>query len=152
MWILRSIFRHPNCLSMIRTRFKKVLLVAPEVSSSQLTADYKNVRHIYAINNIFPSIYESTPNLIVFDYNFINKDLEKIIRRIRTNTFYSKIKICCYKSKVEPKADSLLKAIGVDFFVYEEELRTIQKSKNIFSVFTELLERPVLGMLSNVHI
>jgi hypothetical protein len=136
---------------MIRTRFKKVLLVAPEISSHQLTADYKNVRHIHTINNIFPSIYELTPNLIVFDYNFISNDLEKIIRRIRTNNFYSKIKICCYKSKVEPKADSLLKAIGVDFFVYEEELRAIQKSKNIFSIFTEMLERPVLGTLSNVH-
>jgi hypothetical protein len=136
---------------MIRTRFKKVLLVAPEISSQQLTSDYKNVRHIHTINNIFPSIYESTPNLIVFDYNFINKDMEKIIRRIRTNNFYSKIKICCYKLKVEPKADSLLKAIGVDFFVYEEELRTIQKSKNIFSIFTEMLERPALGTLSNVH-
>jgi hypothetical protein len=136
---------------MIRTRFKKVLLVAPEISSHQLTADYKNVRHIYAINNIFPSIYESAPNLIVFDHNFLSKDLENIIRRIRTNNFYSKIKICCYKSKVEPKADGLLKAIGVDFFVYEEELRTIQKSKNIFNIFTEMIERPVLGMLSNVH-
>jgi hypothetical protein len=136
---------------MIRTRFKKVLLVAPEISSHQLTADYKNVRHIYAINNIFPSIYESAPNLIVFDHNFISKDLEKIIRRIRTNSFYSKIKICCYKSKVEPKADSLLKAIGVDFFVYEEELRVIQKSKSIFSIFTEMIERPALGTLSNVH-
>ncbi|MHB8206759.1 hypothetical protein [Mucilaginibacter sp.] len=136
---------------MIRTRFKKVLLVAPEIHSQQLTADYKNVRHICAINNIFPSIYESAPNLIVFDYNFLSKDLENIIRRIRTNNFYSKIKICCYKSKVEPKADSLLKAIGVDFFVYEEELRAIQKSKNIFSIFTEMIERPVLGMVSNIH-
>ncbi|MFI5158711.1 MAG: hypothetical protein ACHQF4_07580 [Sphingobacteriales bacterium] len=136
---------------MIRTHFKKVLLVAPEVSPNQLIADYKSVTHIHAVNNIFPSIYESTPNLIVFDYNFINKDLEKIIRRIRTNNFYNKIKICCYKAKVEPKADSLLKAIGVDFFVYEEELREIQKSKNIFSIFTEIIERPVLGMLSNVH-
>ena len=136
---------------MIRTRFKKVLLVAPEIPSHQLTADYKNVRHIYAINNIFPSIYESAPNLIVFDHNFLSKDLENIIRRIRTNNFYSKIKICCYKSKVEPKADSLLKAIGVDFFVYEEELKAIQKSKSIFSIFTEMIERPVLGTLSNVH-
>ena len=101
---------------MIRTRFKKVLVVAPEISSYQLTADSENVRHIHALNNIFPSIYELNPNLIVLDYNFISKDMEKIVRRIRTNTFYSKIKICCYKSKVEPKADSLLKAIGVDFF------------------------------------
>jgi hypothetical protein len=136
---------------MIRTRFKKVLLVAPEISAYQPDADYKNIRHVYAINNIFPSIYDLNPNLIVFDYNYISKDLEKIIRRIRTNNFYNKIKICCYKNKVEPKADSLLKAIGVDFFVYEEELQCIQKSKSIVSAFTEMLERPVLGMLSNLH-
>ncbi|WP_461450969.1 hypothetical protein [Mucilaginibacter sp.] len=135
---------------MIRTRFKKVLVVAPETSSYQLSADSENVRHIHALNNIFPSIYELNPNLIVLDYSFISKDMEKIVRRIRTNNFYSKIKICCYKLKVEPKADSLLKAIGVDFFVYEEELRAIQKSKTISSVFTEMLDRTVIGMLSNV--
>jgi len=136
---------------MIRTRFKKVLIVAPEITSHQLTADYKNVRHIHALNNIFPSIYELNPNLIVLDLSFVNKDMEKIVRRIRTNNFYCKIKICCYKLKVEPKADSLLKAIGVDFFVYEEELRAIQKTKNISTVFTELLDRTVLSMLTNVH-
>jgi len=135
---------------MIRTRFKKVLVVAPEISCYRLTAESENVKHIHALNNIFPSIYELNPNLIVLDYNFMSKDLEKIVRRIRTNNFYSKIKICCYKSKVEPKADSLLKAIGVDFFVYEEELRAIQKSKTISSIFTEMIDRSVLGMLSNV--
>lgn len=136
---------------MIRTHFKKVLIVAPEMSSHELVADYKNVKHIHSLTNIFPSIYELNPNLIVLDYNFISKDMEKIVRRIRTNNFYSKIKICCYKAKVEPKADSLLKAIGVDFFVYEEEIRAIQKTKNISNMFTELLDRTVLGMLTNVH-
>src|SRR5580698_8122027 len=120
---------------MIRTRFKKVLLVSPENSSNQLPADYENVRHIHALDRIFPSIFELSPNLVVFDYNYISKDMEKIVRRIRTNSFYSKIKICCYKAKIEPKADSLLKAIGVDYFIYQEELATTPKSKNTSNIF-----------------
>jgi formyltetrahydrofolate synthetase len=131
---------------MIRTRFKKVLLVAPEVLSHQLSADYKHVRHIYAINRIFPSIYEINPNLIVFDYNFISDDAEKIIRRIRSNNFYNKIKICCYKTKPNTKTDSLLKTIGVDFFIYQEELEAAPKNKNVAHIFSALLDIPVLGM------
>jgi hypothetical protein len=90
------------------------------------------------------------PNLIVLDHTLLSGDLEKVVRRIRTNAFYSKIKICCYKNKVEPKADSLLKAIGVDYFIYEEELKNIQKTKNVLGVFNEILDRSVLGMLTNV--
>src|SRR6202012_2797788 len=133
---------------MIRTRFKKVLLISPENSPHQLNADYGNVWHIHALDRLFPSIFEHSPNLIVFDYNYISKDMERIVRRIRTNTFYSKIKICCYKSKVEPKADRFLKAIGVDYFVYEEELQAIQNNKNISHVFTDILDKPVLAMLN----
>ncbi len=133
---------------MIRTRFKKVLLVSPVNSSNQLPADYENVRHIRALDRIFPSIFELSPNLIVFDYNYISKDMEKIVRRIRTNQFYSKIKICCYKAKIEPKADSLLKAIGVDYFIYEEELQAVQKHRLIPHLFAEILDQPVLAMLN----
>lgn len=133
---------------MIRTRFKKVLLVSAVNSSNQLPADYENVRHIHALDRIFPSIFELSPNLIVFDYNYISKDMEKIVRRIRTNRFYSKIKICCYKAKIEPKADSLLKAIGVDYFIYEEELQAVQKNRLIPHLFAEILDQPVLAMLN----
>jgi hypothetical protein len=135
---------------MIRTQFKKVLLVAPELSLQALNAKHKSVTHINAVGQIFPSIYELNPNLIVLDYNFVSKDMEKIVRRIRTNSFYNKIKICCFKSKVEPKADSLLKAIGVDYFVYQEELQSIQKSSNLLGIFTEIFDRPMLTALGNV--
>jgi hypothetical protein len=133
---------------MIRTRFKKVLLISPENSPHQLDADHGNVTHIHALDRIFPSIFELSPNLIVFDYNYLSKDIERIVRRIRTNTFYSKIKICCYKTKIELKTDSLLKAIGVDYFVYEEELQAIQNNRNISHVFTDILDKPVLAMLN----
>ncbi|MGN6180652.1 MAG: hypothetical protein ACTHNW_15820 [Mucilaginibacter sp.] len=135
---------------MSRTHFRKVLFVTPEVSSPQLNIDYKNIRYVHTINQIFPNIYELNPNLIVLDHTFLSKDIEKVIRRIRTNNFYSKIKICCYKYKIEPKADSLLKAIGVDYFIYEEELQTIQKSKTVTNLFNEIFDRPVLSMVSHV--
>jgi hypothetical protein len=135
---------------MTRTRFKKVLFVTPEINSPQLTIGYKDVKYVHTITQIFPSIYELNPNLIVLDHTFLSKDIEKVVRRIRTNTFYNKIKICCYKNKIEPKTDSLLKAIGVDYFIYEEELQNIQKSKNVFGIFNELLDRPVLSMVTNV--
>ena len=131
---------------MIRTRFKKVLLIAPESSSPQLTAEYKNVRHVHALNGIFPAIFEQSPNLIILDNNYLATELEKIVRRIRTNSFYSKIKICCYKTKAEITKDGLLKAIGVDYFIYEEEIRAAQKSSNIAELFTKIVDRPVLSM------
>lgn len=135
---------------MTRTRFKTVLFVTSEISSPQLCVDYKNIKYVHSINQIFPSIYDFNPTVVLLDHSFLNKDVEKVVRRLRGNTFYNKIKICCYKSKVEPKADSLLKAIGVDYFIYEEELQATQKSKNILGVFTEMFDRSVIGMLTNV--
>jgi hypothetical protein len=134
---------------MIRTRFKKVLLIAPEASTNKLTADYENVRHVHALNGIFPAIFELSPNLIILDNNYLSTELEKIVRRIRTNSFYSKIKICCYKTKAEITKDDLLKAIGVDYFIYEEELRVAQKSSNISELFTKIVDRSVLSMPIN---
>ena len=136
---------------MIRNRYKKVLLVAPEVSSHQLKADYINVRHINASHQIFPSIYQLNPDLIVLDHNHLGKDIEKIVRRIRGNKFYSKIKICCYKAKATPRADSLLTAIGVDFFIYEEDLVVAPKSsKSIPNIFSVIFDIPQLvGLVPN---
>lgn len=135
---------------MTLNRYKKVLFVTPVLDSPQLNIDYNNIRYVHAINQIFPSIYELNPNLIVLDHTFLSKEMEKVVRRIRTNTFYNKIKICCYKYKVEPKADSLLKAIGVDYFIYEEELKTIQTSKNMLGIFNDIFDRSVLHMITNV--
>jgi hypothetical protein len=134
---------------MTRTRFKKVLLISPEISSHQYDADYEKVKHIHAINRIFPSIFEEIPNLIIFDCNYVGKDMEDIIRRIRTNSFYNKIKICCYKTKPEIKADGLLKAIGVDFFIYDQEFKAAPVSTAIPVIFTEILDLTVLAMLPN---
>jgi len=134
---------------MIRNRFKKVLLVAPEIANNQWTADYQKVKHIYSITQLFPSIYESTPCLIVLDYNYASSDVEKAIRRIRSNSFYSKIKICCYKTKPDTKTDGLLKAIGVDYLVYHEQLNAAPKSKNISHIFSGIFDLSILGLAAN---
>ncbi len=112
---------------MIRTRFKKVLLVAPDVFPGQLLTGNKNVKHIAAISGIFPSIFELNPNVIIFDYDYVGADIEKVLRRIKINRFYDKLKICCYKARPNEKTDSLLKALGVDHLFYQEDILKAQK-------------------------
>ena len=136
---------------MIHTRYKKVLLVAPEISKDQFSADYDNVKHVCALSQLFPCIYELNPNLIVFDYNYVSKDFEKIVRRIRANNFYSKIKICCFKTKPELKTDGLLKAIGVDYFVYQEELQSSAKSKTVTHIFSWIFDISTLGIIPHAN-
>jgi len=123
---------------MIRTRFKKVLLVAPDIFPDQLLTDYKNVKHIQALSCIFPSLFELKPNLIILDYDYIGNDIEKILRRIKINKFYSKLKICCYKSDPDEKTDSLLKVLGVDQLFYRMDFAKPQKSKTLLNNFTAI--------------
>lgn len=88
---------------MIRTRFKKVLLVAPDLFPDQLLADCKSVKHISTVSSIFPSLYEFNPDLVIFDHEYLGKDMEKILRRIMANKFYDRLKICCYKNSPNEK-------------------------------------------------
>lgn len=136
-------------MSMIRTRFKKVLLVAPGVFPEQLLSDYKNVKHVAAINGIFPSIFELNPNVIIFDYDYIGQDIEKILRRIKINRFYDKLKICCYKSAPNQKTDSLLKALGVDHVFYRDEI-TGQKNKTILNGLNSMLDTSIMKWVASV--
>jgi len=140
---------HPNVIMMTRNRFKKVLLVAPEITHEQLITDFQQVKHICAIDRIFPAIFEESPNLIVFDYNYVGEDMENIVRRIRANNFYNKIKICCFKNKAHIKTDDFLKAIGVDFFIYQDEFKTAPVSSRVPALFNELLDRSIFRLLPN---
>ena len=108
---------------MIRIKSEKVLLVAPNVFSVELLSTNKQIRHITAAGSIFPSLYQMNPNLIVFDYDYLSQEMENIIRRIRTNPYYNKIKICCYKTKAERKTDSLLTVLGVNYIFYHEDMK-----------------------------
>jgi CheY-like chemotaxis protein len=135
---------------MIRTRFKKVLLVAPDFFPEQLLADFKEIKRTATVTCIFPSLYEFNPDLIIFDYDYIGKDVEKVLRRIRNNKFYNKLKICCFKSAPNEKTDSLLKALGADQLIYQEDLVKHQKNKNILSHLGTALDTSILKRMGTV--
>ena len=113
---------------MIHIRSERVLLVAPNIFSVTLLASNKQIRHITSVDRVFPSIYDMIPNLIVFDYDYLSNDMEKILRRIRTNPYYNKIKICCFKSSPNRKIDEFLKVLGVNHVIYKEELHNPTKA------------------------
>jgi hypothetical protein len=113
---------------MIHFRSERVLLVAPNIFSVQILASNKQIRHVTSVDRVFPCIYEMIPNLIVFDYDYLNQDLEKILRRIRTNPYYNKIKICCFKTGPNRKIDEFLKVLGVNHVIYKDELHNASKS------------------------
>ena len=135
---------------MIRTRYNKVLLVAPEVFPNELIANQKNVMHISSAGSIFPSLNELNPEMIIFDYEFVGKDIEKILRRINNNTFYEKLKICCYKSGPDEKTDGLLKALGVDYLIYQEDLVKPSKNKKLVNNFSAVLDSSILKWIGTV--
>jgi hypothetical protein len=113
---------------MMHFRSERVLLVAPNIFSVQLLANNKQIKHVASIDRVFPAIYEMIPNLIVFDYDYLSNDMEKILRRIRTNPYYNKIKICCFKSSHNRKIDDFLKVLGVNHVIYKEELQNPTKA------------------------
>lgn len=135
---------------MIRTRFKKVLLVAPEIFPNQLLADYTNVRHITSAGSLFPSIYEQSPDVIVFDYDFMGKELEKTLRRLKANRFYKKIKICCFKNSANEKIDSFLKVLGVDHMIYREQLTENSKNKSLLNTFNSVIDASIVKWVISV--
>ncbi|HEX3383644.1 MAG TPA: hypothetical protein VHS53_00570 [Mucilaginibacter sp.] len=113
---------------MIHFRSERVLLVAPNIFSVQLLDSDKQIKHITSVERVFPAIYEMAPHLIVFDYDYLDKDMEKILRRIRTNSYYNKIKICCFKSSPNRRIDEFLKVLGVNHVIYKDELHNASKS------------------------
>src|ERR1035437_8386771 len=122
---------------MMYSKSEKVLLVAHNIFSVELLACNKLIKHITCVDRVFPAIYEMAPNMIVFDYDYLSEDMEKILRRIRTNPYYNKIKICCFKSGPNRKIDGFLKVLGVNHVIYKNELQNstnaaIDHVKSIF--------------------
>lgn len=134
---------------MIRTRFKKVLLVAPSVFPEQLLNDCENVKHIDAIGGIFPTLFEQNPNVLIFDYDYLANDIERILRRIKINRFYDKLKICCYKSEPNTKTDSLLRALGVDQVFYRADISR-EKSKSLLSNVGDIFDTGIRKIVAGV--
>jgi hypothetical protein len=96
----------------------KPLLVVTEAAINIVIPAKKNVVHIADVNRIFPAIHELQPTGIILDYDFLGPGTEKILRRMTSNPFYSKIKIYCYKSRPHTKVDGLLTVLGVQQFIY----------------------------------
>ena len=135
---------------MIRTDYKRVLLIAPMAYPNRLFTDYAHVKHISDPANIFPSIFKLNPDVIVFDLEFAGKEIENVLRRIRVNKFYNKIKIYIYKTDPNLKTDSLLKALGVDHFIYEKDLICHPKSKTVLNKVNSIIDATILKRMARV--
>lgn len=134
---------------MIRIKAKKILLVAPEFFSTQLLNTDEDVKHVTQTGQIFPVIFDYNPELIVFDYDFLGADFERILRRIKSNSFYKRTKICCYKPKAERKVDGLLSTLGVNYFLHEPAAKKVEEATSNFTLpeaLSKLFQSTVLNV------
>lgn len=133
---------------MIRIKPSKLLVVAAATSSVPVQAN-KKVIHVNDGNRVFPAIYQHMPDSIILDYDYLSADTERILRRLRANTFYHKIKVCCYKSTSNTKVDDLLKTLGVQQFIYAEDAKAqLNQQKSAFKTLSEILEARVMSNLA----
>ena len=123
---------------MNRPCLKKLLLVAPEMFPVRLLVDYKNLKHVTSAAEIFPSVFDLKPDIILFDYDLMGNNLVNVLRRIQVNKFYRHIKIWCYRNKPNEKIDSFLGVLGVDHFIYKEEIEK-PASTPVMNVLVHLL-------------
>jgi hypothetical protein len=135
---------------MIRSRTKKVLLVAPKAFPDALIAGYNTVRQVSVQTAIFPSIHEVKPDVILFDYEHMGPELEKVLRRLQSNSFYRSIKICCYKNKEHTRIDGLLKVLGVNHFFYQEDVEKVSKSKAALNAVNSVLDATIVNWVAGV--
>ena len=133
---------------MIRIRSKNVLLVAADTFSAELLPNNNMPRHISATGSIFPTIHEIKPDVVIFEYEHLAGDMEKILRRIGSNPAYNKIKVYCYKTAAHTKTDSLLKALGVDHILYPEDFKKPAENKTIATALSGIFDAPVANLLA----
>ena len=108
----------------MQIKLKSLLIVAD--TTANIVAPVKaSLVHINCTNRIFPAIHEHKPDGIILDYDFLGADMEKILRRLMSNPFYKSIKISCYKTKPHTKVDDLLKALGVQQFIYAQQQKQV---------------------------
>ena len=99
--------------------------------ASQIDDKTYQVIAVSSYSKIFTSIFEKKPDVIVFDYNFLDKNAEVVIRRIRTNAFYDRIKIICYRTEPNQQIDSTLKALGVNAMIYKNDLEWADTKQSV---------------------
>jgi hypothetical protein len=104
-----------------RSNDKLILLVTSDVLNSGFFIDNTRIKfcHVNSTSKIFPSISTLHPGTIIIDHDFLNDEVQNLVRRIRTNPFYAKLKICCLKASFNRKIDEQLKVTGVDYLVYK---------------------------------
>ncbi|RYU85899.1 hypothetical protein EWM62_18865 [Mucilaginibacter terrigena] len=135
---------------MIRTRSKRVLLIAPIAFPDQLLAEYDNVKHISVITAIFPCIHEIKPDVILFDHAHMADHMERVLRRLQTNPFYKHIKICCYKRNESVTADATLKVLGVHHMIYHADLQKESKSSATLTTINNLVNASLVKLMAGV--
>jgi hypothetical protein len=114
----------------MQTKTRPLLVVTDKATSINIPAK-NDIVLITGINRIFPAIFELQPVGIVLDYDYMGSEMEKTLRRIRSNPFYSKLKIYCYKPRLHTKVDGLLQALGVQQFIYAEDARQIKTATSV---------------------
>jgi hypothetical protein len=102
------------------------LLVVTDAATNIVIPAKKNAVYITDIHRIFPAIHQLQPTGVILDHDFLGSDTEKILRRITSNPFYSKLKIYCYKSRPHTKVDGLLAALGVQEFIYPKPAKQVK--------------------------
>jgi CheY-like chemotaxis protein len=135
---------------MIRSRSKIVLLVAPKAFPDQLLAAYENVKHVFAVSTIFPVVHALKPDVILFDHEHLGKDMEQVIRRLRTNPFYKKVKLLIYKEQEDAKADALLKALGVNHIIYRHDLQPAAKPEPAPNAINNLINASLIRLVAGM--
>jgi hypothetical protein len=99
---------------------KVIVLVT---SDDQNVCFFKNTTtieyyHVNSTSKIFPSLFTYQPGTIIIDCDYLKDEVKDLVRRIRTNSFYNKLKICCLKNASNTKTDDELLTIGVDYLLY----------------------------------
>lgn len=135
---------------MMHFKPERILLVAPNIFSVELLDQNKQIKHISCVEKVFPAIYELAPHMIIFDYDYLNRDMERILRRIRTNSYYNKMKICCFKSSANRRIDEFLKVLGVNHVIYRDELHN--PSKTTLNHVKSILDTTVTELLVNASL
>ncbi len=133
----------------MQTQSKPLLVVTQNATSIVIPARKPSV-HIDNARRIFPAIHELQPTGIILDYDFLGDDTEKILRRITSNPFYSKLKIYCYKSRPHTKVDGLLTVLGVQQFIYSETAKPTKISATT-KVLSYLLDSAVTTKLADAR-
>ena len=125
--------------------------MSTEIFPEQLIYGYSNVKRIDVISSLFPSIFEFNPDLLIFNHDFVGAhDIEKILRRIRSNQFYKKIQIHCFKAERSTKTDDLLKVLGVDQFIYREDLLKNKKAHGVLSSVHSIIDHSIIALTASV--